>query len=453
MSRIKLSNKALTILAIATAAMALLVIAVAFNPPAPSDRLYTNMYIHGIPVGGLTASEADAALMQHFQPALDERTISFTHEGQEIARLSYRDLGIRLDFSAAVEAAREYGNKRNLPARIARIMGRPHKVTTSPALQFDPAALDAQLKSVTDKIQTPPLNAGFAYENGKITITTEKAGRAVDTQHITGELNRLVSSLSQGIIEMRTTPLLPQFAAEDLRFAVTQLGTFSTPIAGGEDARVRNVRRAAERIHNQVLYPGDVFSASAHMGTHLPASGYEAAIVLVRGEPVEDIGGGICQVVTTLYNAVLLAELTVVQRHNHSVRVSYAEYGFDATIAGDYYDLKFKNSTTQPILITSSLGTNGLQVSIYGYETRPPNRTIQFSSQRVDVIPPEPYKEVVDTNLAPGERIVTLESQMGYRFEVFKYVYVDGREVERIKVNTSSYRPMQGVVSVGQLSS
>ena len=452
MSRIKLSNKALAALSITTAALALLVIAVALNPPTLSDRLYTNMYIHGIPVGGLTPSEAEAALMQHFQPSLDQRTISFTHGGQDIARLSYKELGIRLDFSPAIEAAQEYGSKRNLPARIARIMGRPHKVTTSPALQFDRAALDSQLNAVADKLQTPPVNAGFTYENGKIIVTSEKPGNAVDTQHAAGELNRLVSSLSQGVIEMQTTQLQPRFTSEDLRFTVAELGNFSTPIGTQDDARVRNVRRAAERIHNHVLYPGDVFSASALMGTHLPGSGYEAAIVLVRGEPVEDIGGGICQVVTTLYNAVLLAELTVVQRHNHSVRVSYADYGFDATIAGDYYDLKFKNNTAHPVLITSSFGTNGLQVSIHGYEARPANRSIQFSSQRVDVIPPEPYKEVVDANLSPGERIVTLESQMGYRFEVFKHIYVDGREVERIKVNTSAYRPMQGIISVGQAS-
>jgi len=450
MSRIKLSNKALAALAVTTAAVALLVIAIAINPPAPADRLYTNMYIHGIAVGGLTVSEAEAALMQAFQPVLDERTISFTNQGREIARLNYRELGIRLDFSAALASARDYGNKRNLPARIARIMGRPHKITIPPTLQFDRTVLDAQLESVTGKLQTPPVNAGFAYENGKIVVTPEKAGLAVDTQLVTGELNHLLSSLSQGVIEMQTTSLHPRFTAEDLRFNVTELGAFNTAIAGGEDARVRNVRRASERIHNHVLYPGDVFSASAIMGTQLPGSGYEAAIVLVRGEPVEDIGGGICQVVTTLYNAVLLAELTVIQRHNHSVRVSYADYGFDATIAGDYYDLKFKNNTAHPIVITSLLSASGLHVSIHGYETRPANRTIQFSSQRVDIIPPEPYKEVADTNLSPGERIVTLESQMGYRFEVFKHIYIDNQEVERIKINTSSYRPMQGVISVGQ---
>jgi len=451
MSRINLSNKSLVVLALATAALVLLVLVIAVSPPAQAGRLYSNMYIHGVAVGGLTLSEAEAALMQNFQPGVDERTINFTHEGQMIAQLNYKELGIRLDFSPPLEAARDYGSKRNLPARIARLMGRPHKITEPPTLRFSQATIDARLQSVADILQTSPTDAGFAYEDGKINIKPEATGRAVDMESAARELGNLILSLSQGTIEMQTAYMPPRYTTESLQFTVSELGMFSTAVATGqEDPRVRNILRASERIHNQMLYPGDVFSASALMGAHLPGSGYEAAIVLVRGEPTQDIGGGICQVVTTLYNAVLMAELTVVQRHNHSVRVSYADYGFDATIAGDYYDLKFKNNTQHPILITSRLQASGLQVSIHGYETRPPNRTVQFSSRRVDVIPPDPYKEVVDANLPPGERIVTLESQMGYRFEVFKHIYVDGQEVERIKVNTSAYRPMQGIVSVGQ---
>ena len=451
MLRIKLSNKALFTLTITTAALALLVFAVALFPPAPSDSLYTNMYIHGMPVGGLTVSEAEAALMQHFQPSVDERTVSFTHEGQTIARLSYKDLGIRLDFSAALDAARDYGNKRNLPARITRILGRPHKITTPPNLSYDQAIINARLQTVSDKLQISPTNAGLAYKDGKITVTPEAPGRVVNMEAAAEQLVLLISSLSGGIVEMQTTPRQPRYTTDDLRFTVSELGTFSTPIAADkDDPRVRNVRRASERIHNQVLFPGDVFSASALIGTHLPGSDYEAAIVLVRGEPVKDIGGGICQVVTTLYNAVLLAELTVVQRHNHSVRVSYADYGFDATIAGDYYDLKFKNNSMHPVLITSRMHADALHVSIHGYESRPTNRTIQFSSHRVDVIPPAPYKEVIDAGLSAGERIVTLESQMGFRFEVYKHIYIDGQEVERVKINTSAYRPLQGIISVGQ---
>ena len=447
----KISNRFLVILSVTAAALTLLVISMAINPPAPADKIYINMYIHGIPVGGLTIDEAEAALMQQFQPRLEALTIQFTHEGRLIGQRSFKELGIRLDFDEAIQSARDYGNRRNLPARIARLLGRPHRITQPPTLKYDQARVDSQLRTIVEKLQAPPINAGFAYENGQIVITPEAAGQTVNTQSAAQQLSDLISGMSGGEIAMETSPLPPRFTTEDLNFTVSALGNFSTPITTGQDdPRVRNVRRASDRIHNHMLYPGDIFSANALIGTHLPGSNYEAAVVLVRGEPVDDIGGGICQVVTTLYNAVLRAELTVVQRHNHSVRVSYADYGFDATIAGDYYDLKFKNNTSYPVLIVSRLEGSALLVSIHGHEQRPPNRSLHFSSSRVDVIPPEPYKEVIDRNLGPGERLITLESQMGYRFDVYKHIYIDGQEVERIRVNTSTYRPLQGIISIGQ---
>jgi len=429
----------------------MLIVVMALNPPAPAGSIYSNMYIHGLPVGGLTTDEAAAALMQHFQPALDGLEITFTHQGQVIAQRTFKDFNVLFDFSGAIETAIDYSNEANLPARISRLLGRARKINEPPNLRIDQARIEAQINSIISELQVQPVNAGLVYESGQITIKPESQGLAVNTSDTLEQLQQIITQLTSGTIEMQASPLSPQYTASDLAFAISSLGTFSTAIAPNEDGpRVRNIGRAAGRVHNQMLFPGETLSASGLMGAHLPGSDYEAAIVLVRGEPVNDIGGGICQVVTTLYNAVLLAELEVVQRHNHSVRVSYAEYGFDATIAGDYYDLKFKNNTGYPILITSLLRENALEVTIYGHEARPTNRSLQFSSIRVDVISPEPYKEVVDQNLAPGERVITLESQLGYRYEVFKHVFIDGREVEMVKINTSSYRPLQGIISVGR---
>jgi len=450
MLRKKISNQLLAVLAVSAAALVLLLIVMVANPPAPSGSIYSNMYIHGVPVGGLTVEEAEAALMQHFQPGFDRVTFNFTHEGETVAQRSYKELGIQLNFTDAVQAARDYSNRRNLPSRIVRLLGRPHNITELPALRYDQARIASNVQDIANKLQTQPTNAGFVYENGNITIRPESSGIKVDVEAAAEQLNAMIVAMRDGNIEMQTSPVSPRYATADLQFEVSSLGTFSTPITTGEDPRVRNINRASVRIHNQMLFPGEVFSASALVGAHLPGHEYEAAVVLVRGEPIEDIGGGICQVVTTLYNAVLRAELTVVQRHNHSARVSYADYGFDATIAGDYFDLKFKNNTGHPILITSQLEANALYVSIYGFEERPANRTLQFSSRRVDVILPEPYKEVIDANLLPGQRVVTLESQLGYKYEVFKHIYIDGQEVEAVKVSTSSYVPLQGIISIGR---
>ena len=448
--RIKISNRLILILTVITTALLLLAITVALNPLPDGDKFYTHIYIHGIPVGGLTYDEAEAALMQRYQPKLDELVISFTHDGSIISSRTYKSLAVRLNFTPSIHAAMEYTNRRSLPARISGLFGRPHVVDTPPEVILDNTRLEAEIRAAADKIQIPPSNARFTYNDNQISIIPEKPGILIDVHSAYDKLKHLLLSSSEGTVELQSITLPPRFSKSDLDFTVSVLGSFSTPISSEENPRVRNIQRASNRIHNYMLYPGDIFSASNLIGSHLPGNNYEAAIVLVRGEPVEDIGGGICQVVTTLYKAVLLAELAVLQRHNHSAKVSYADYGFDATIAGDYYDFKFKNNTSHPILITSQLQSSALYVAIHGNDLRPANRSLQFSSQRVDITSPAPYKEVLDENLTPGTRIVILESQLGYTYEVYKHIIVDGREIDVIKINTSNYRPLQGVINVGR---
>jgi len=430
--------------------LAALLIWVIASPPIPQSTFYRNMYIQGVPVGGKTPEEAEAALMQHFQPGMDNVTITFTHHGLEVTERSFKDLGIRLDFSETIQSAMEHGRRHNSTQRISRWMGRPYLYADVPNIRFQTSRIESQVQGVADKLNISPTNATFVMEDGEIVVKPETPGLSVNVTHLMEQVMLLVNAHSWGIIELETIPIPPRFTTRDFQFTVSNIGAYTTAAnTANDDARMRNIRRAAERVHNQVLYPSDIFSAGGLIGAHLPNSGYEAAIVLVRGEPVEDIGGGVCQVVTTIYNAVLKAELTVVQRHNHSARVSYADFGFDATIAGDYFDLKFKNNTPHPVLIISGLRDGELYVHIHGHESRPANRTLQFSTQRVDVISPGPYKEVIDTTLSVGDKVVILESQLGYRYEVFKHVFVDGQEVEKVKVNTSSYKPLQGVVHVG----
>jgi vancomycin resistance protein YoaR len=149
-----------------------------------------------------------------------------------------------------------------------------------------------------------------------------------------------------------------------------------------------------------------------------------------------------------LYNAVLLAELPVVERHNHSAKVHYADYGFDATIAGDYYDLKFKNDTPHPLLIVSEAQSGRLSVSLYGYDSRSAGRSLVFTAELVEVFPSPPEQLKKDPGVPTGEEWLVTESQEGYRYELYKNIYENGQRVERVKINTSIYKPVAGVVLV-----
>ncbi len=168
----------------------------------------------------------------------------------------------------------------------------------------------------------------------------------------------------------------------------------------------------------------------------------------LNGEVVDSMGGGICQVSTTLYNAVLRAELEVTERSPHSMTVSYVPESGDAAIAGDYKDLKFKNNLEYPIYIEGyTTSDKKITFNIYGKETRDQNREISFESVRVSEIPPA-------TNLSedPGQPLgykAVSNGKIGIVAELYKVVKVNGTETERIKINKSSYKGKNRTVVYG----
>ena len=438
-------NKLLII--VFSSVVAAMVLVFIFSPPNEADKIYAHIHIHRVPVGGMSREEAEAVLMERFQTGLETQTVQYINNEEIVAAFTFADFGAKLDFSELIDAAFEYSP--SLPVRISRWIGRPYEINAPTRHAFDSDRMQDILNQLSSKFDIPPENASFAKTNGQIEVQPETTGYGVDLEAAALATQKILDSHQSGVIKLIIKTVQPKYTAADFEFPKSILGAFETPVADIGGSRGRNVQLAASRVNNSVLFPGQVFSAGATIDSNNPSSGYEIAIILVRGNPVEDIGGGVCQVVTTLYNAALLAELEVVQRHNHSARVSYADLGFDATVAGDYFDLKLKNNTEHPLLITSWIAEENLHVEIVGYDNRPTERSIRFIANKTEISTPEPYREYVDATIPRGERLITLESQLGYRVEVHKIVYMNLQEVERVKINTSEYRPLQGIIAIG----
>ena len=168
----------------------------------------------------------------------------------------------------------------------------------------------------------------------------------------------------------------------------------------------------------------------------------------LNGEVVDSMGGGICQVSTTLYNAVLRAELEVVERSPHSMTVHYVELSEDAAIAGTYKDFKFKNSTDYPIYIEGyTTSDKKITFNIYGNETRDSNRSISFESVLVNEVKPNTILRD-DAGQGLGYKNVSA-GKTGYVAELYKIVKVNGVQTDRIKINKSTYKGSDRVVTYG----
>ena len=164
---------------------------------------------------------------------------------------------------------------------------------------------------------------------------------------------------------------------------------------------------------------------------------------------MDSVGGGVCQIATTLYDASLYAELEITQRQNHSMSVSYVKPSMDAAIAGTYKDIKVTNPYDTPIYIEAGTSGKTLTFTIYGKETRPANRTLKFESVTLQVMGAGAPIEQVDNSLAPGARVKVDSGHTGLKSELYKCVYVDGELKERTLLNKDTYNASRPIYRVG----
>ena len=164
---------------------------------------------------------------------------------------------------------------------------------------------------------------------------------------------------------------------------------------------------------------------------------------------MDSIGGGVCQIATTLYNAALLAELEITQRQNHSMSVGYVKPSQDAAIAGTYKDIKITNPYETPIYVEGYTEGRRLYFTIYGQENRPAGRQIRFESETLSVTDPGAPREVLNPSLQPGTRKQVQSAHRGIKSRLWKVVLVDGVETERSILTTDTYNASPAVVQVG----
>jgi len=252
-------------------------------------------------------------------------------------------------------------------------------------------------------------------------------------------------------VSMVTTVEDPSDKEVELAKVKDLIGTYTTSFKSSNADRSGNVRNGASLIDGTVLFPGEEFSTYDNVKPFTTANGYFMAGSYLNGMVVDSMGGGICQVSTTLYNAVLRAELEITERHNHSMVVAYVKVSEDAAIAeSSGKDFRFVNNYDFPIYI-EGITTEDKKVTfnIYGVETRPANRTVEFQNEIVQTINPDYERIIPDAGQGVGY-VKVQSAHVGYKAKLWKIVKEDGVEVSREQINSSSYAmsPRTAVVGV-----
>lgn len=313
-------------------------------------------------------------------------------------------------------------------------------------LEADPEVLKEKIVAASPTVNRPAKDASFGFSGDKVVVQPSQNGATIDAGSAAAALVKLAGD-ERKPIALSTVVQPPDLTTEAAgKLGINQrISQYTTAFDARNAPRVGNIDRMASAIDGTVLKPGEIFSLNGTTGARTVANGYQEAGILVDGELVPGIGGGVCQVATTLFNAVYTAGLDVVERSNHSLFVSSYPTGKDAMVNFGVQDLKFKNDTQFGMLLRARVSARELTVSIY---SSPLGRTItESTSPQTNPKVPQ-VKYVDDPTLAKGVEVVTAEGKPGFDVTVTRKVTAGGKVLHSDNF-VSKYRPWKRVIKRG----
>ena len=267
------------------------------------------------------------------------------------------------------------------------------------------------------------------------TVVPGKVGYALDVTAV-----KAMVEASDGPVVLPVQTIQPEISNESFKNNLFRdlLGSASSTFSTSNKNRTTNVKLAAQFCNNVVLMPGDEFSYNTVVGPRTIERGFKEADIYVGSSVEKGLGGGICQVTSTIYLATLYADMEIVERSNHSRDVSYVPDGLDATVAWGSKDFRFKNNSEYPVRVQTTVKNNRLTVEIYGTQTVPGKeikmRVVELSRD------PAVNKMVLDTSLAPGTQKASSNVYDGFKTQSYRQVWINGVMVSETKEAYSSYK-------------
>lgn len=415
-------------------------------------RVAMGVSLGGIPVGGLTRAEA-REVAEDVARLVTGRPLVLVYRDTRWVR-DLPSLGARSDPDVAARRLMEVGRgsgrggKAGLVRRARDIIhaatrGRQVSAVTS----LDEGRLFEAMLSLADEINVEMRNATFDAKTGR--PVPEREGVRLD---VTASMRRVQDALSLAqrptAVALVVRPVRPITTLSDLReLGIRELvASYSTVFDPMIEQRAHNIRLASGRISGVMVRPGAEFSFNEVVGPRTRELGFMEAPEIVGEEFRPGIGGGVCQVSSTLYSAALLANLKITARQNHSRLTGYVPPGRDATVYYGAQDLRFKNDTAAPILLLSEVSGSRLTVSIFGH--KPDNQEVRIVTSQL--VPLEPrIREIPDEQIPQGERLVEQQGSRGCEVTTERLV-IRGEAVSRKEViSRDRYKPQDMVVRIG----
>lgn len=421
-------------------------------PVQAIDKIYKGIFIGEIDVSGMTAEQATNAVQQYIENMKSAEITLIVAQNEKVSA-TIGDFGPVWANPEVVERATSVVTKGNVIERYKARKDIEHNgMKLDLEISFDENAMSTFMNENCKKYDLDVTNSSLTRENGKFVIVEGEPGMSLDViSSVTLLQNNLYDEYLAGAneISLVVTQVLPEGSTEELKAVKDLLGSYTTSFTTSNSNRSANVTNGCRLINGTTLYPGEEFSAYNTVKPFSEANGYYLAGSYMNGQVVDSLGGGICQVSTTLYNAVLLAELDVTERYPHSMVVSYVDKSADAAIAeSSGKDFKFVNNTGHPIYIEGYTADKHITFNIYGVEYRPASHSVKYVSEVLSETKPETESIIADAGQGVGY-VSTSSAHIGYKAKLWKVTYENGVEVSREEVNSSTYKPSPRSAVVG----
>ncbi|MBQ3105221.1 MAG: VanW family protein [Lachnospiraceae bacterium] len=417
------------------------------------DEIRKGVYIAHIDVGGMSKEQAEEEVKAYIESL---RAARITLTGVEGGSKEYtaKDLGM---FWANKDVAEDaYAHTRS--GTILERYGSRKALEESPQIfdieiAFDKETVHRVVKEQNGLYNREAVEPQVDRINGEFVIEGGVTGYRLSEDASVEEIYRFLTEQWQG--EDAQIPLVieetaPKATKEELMAMKDLLGSFTTAFRSSTSARVANVDNGARLIDGSLIYPGEEFSSNDRFLPFTAENGYHMAGSYLNGMLIDSLGGGVCQVSTTLYNAVIRAELDITERHNHSLTVSYVPIAADAAVSDSAaLNFKFVNTTEYPIYLEAyTMPDKTITVNIYGVETRPEGRQVSFESEITEVVH-STTQDIIQTQAQPVGYADLEEAKVGYKARLWKIVTENGVQTERTQVNSSNYKMVPRTVTVG----
>lgn len=415
-----------------------------------NNRIYLGVEVQNIDLGGMEKEEAKEKLSKELESKLLDKKIIVKIDELEF-ELPYSEISPTFDLNDVVDSAMNFGKNGSILKKYAYIKNNgKEKYEMDLKLLYDEEKLKAWEESINNKIKTEPKDATLSINGRKFSVVNEVIGKSINIDEFHEKLKDAIATHinDDAVVSMNLEVVQPKIKSDDLSKINGIIGSYSSNYGASSEGRSSNIELATKAINGTILMPGEEFSFNEIVGPRTTERGYKKAATYVGNKIEPGIGGGICQVSTALYRAIMHGNIRSTERRNHSMSVGYAKPGLDATVSYGDIDYKFKNIYNSPIYIEGNTYNKVMTYNVYGNIESLSGKTYDMENEILQTIDPT-VKVIDDSTLPVGKEVTESAGMTGYKVNSYQLTYENGVQTSKELIATDYYTAVDTVVKKG----